>query len=438
MSSSIEGDFGHAERLERVYKKVIWRLVPFIFICYIFAYFSRINVSFAKLEMLADIQLSETAYGFGAGIFFIGYVIFAVPSNIFLAKIGAKRWICILMIAWGIFSTCLMFTRTPMQFYVLRLLTGIAEAGFFPGVVYYFTRWFPGERRGQVISLFMAAIPLSGVLGGPLSGFIMDTFGNHQLNLAGWEWLFLLYGIPTILLGFSVFWFMPDSYNSCTFLTPEEKQIIAIDLQKEDQRKDSDCKNNSMLGFLFSPMVWYFCLIYFFIEMGEYAIGFWMPSIIKSSGFDSLSLIGVLSSIPYLFAGIVMIYVGRSADLHKERRWHLVIPMLVGMAGLLIAAKFAHSPVIAMIGLTLSTIGVLTSLPMFWTVPSAMLGSAAAAGGLALINSIGNLAGFCSPYLVGWIKDTTNNTDIALYTLAGSVFIGALLILRIPKKLLAH
>ncbi|EBW8396717.1 MFS transporter, partial [Salmonella enterica subsp. enterica serovar Florida] len=180
------------------------------------------------------------------------------------------------------------------------------------------------------------------------------------------------------------------------------------------------------------------CLIYFFIEMGEYAIGFWMPSIIKSSGFDSLSLIGVLSSIPYLFAGIVMIYVGRSADLHKERRWHLVIPMLVGMAGLLIAAKFAHSPVIAMIGLTLSTIGVLTSLPMFWTVPSAMLGSAAAAGGLALINSIGNLAGFCSPYLVGWIKDTTNNTDIALYILAGSVFIGALLILRIPKKLLAH
>lgn len=438
MTSNIEGDFGHADGLERVYKKLIWRLVPFIFTCYIFAYFSRINVSFAKLEMLADIQLSETAYGFGAGIFFIGYVIFAVPSNIVLSKIGAKRWICILMVCWGIFSTCLMFTRTPMQFYILRLLTGIAEAGFFPGVVYYFTRWFPSERRGRVISLFMAAIPLSGVLGGPLSGFIMETFGNHQLNLSGWEWLFLLYGIPTILLGFSVLWFMPDRYDSCTFLTLDEKQIIADELQKEDQRKDSDCKNNSLLGFLLSPMVWYFCIIYFFIEMGEYAIGFWMPSIIKSSGFDSLSLIGVLSAIPYLLAGIVMVYVGRSADLHKERRWHLVVPMLIGMIGLLIAAKFADNPIIAMIGLTLSTIGVLTSLPMFWTVPSAMLGTAAAAGGLALINSIGNLAGFCSPYLVGWIKDTTNSTDIALYILAGSVFIGAILILRIPKKLLDH
>lgn len=438
MTGYIEDDFAHADRLERVYKKLIWRLVPFTFICYIFAYFSRININFAKLEMLADIQLSETAYGFGAGIFFIGYVIFAVPSNIVLSKIGAKRWIGILMVSWGIFSTSLMFTTTPMQFYVLRLLTGVAEAGFFPGIVYYFTRWFPAGRRGRVISLFMAAIPLSGVLGGPLSGLIMDIFSYHQFNLAGWQWLFLLYGIPTILLGFSVSWFMPDSYHSCTFLTSDEKQIIAIELQKEDQRKDSNCKHNSMTGFLLSPMVWYFCLIYFFIEMGEYALGFWMPSIIKSSGFDSLSLIGMLTAIPYLLAGMIMVYVGRSADMHKERRWHLVVPVLIGMAGLLIAAKFANSPVVAMIGLTLSTIGVLTSLPMFWTLPGVMLGTAAAAGGLALINSIGNLAGFCSPYLVGWIKDTTHSTDLALYILAGSAFIGAVLILRIPKKLLSH
>lgn len=438
MTSIIDDNIKHQDTLKKVYKKITWRIVPFVFVCYIFAYFARVNVSFAKLEMLTDIHLSETAYGFGAGIFFIGYLVFAVPSNIILSRIGARYWICILMIAWGIFSTCIMFTTSPMQFYVLRFLTGVAEAGFFPGLVYYFTRWFPSEHRGRVISLFMAAIPLSGVTGGPISGIIMDVFSKNQLGLSGWEWLFLLYGVPTILLGGAVLYFMQDSYQSVPFLTEEEKKLIGEELAKEDSRKDTDCKNNSVLGFLFSPMVWYFCLIYFFIEMGEYAIGFWMPTIIQASGFENLSLIGLLSAIPYLMAGVVMILTGRSADLHKERRWHLVIPMLTGMVGLIIAARFAHNPYIALTGLTLSTVGILTSLPMFWTVPSAMLGTAAAAGGLALINSIGNLAGFVSPYLVGWIKDITHSTDIALYILSGCVLTGALLILRIPARLLSH
>jgi len=438
MTSIVDGELEHQDKLKNLYRKITWRIVPFVFVCYIFAYFARVNVSFAKLEMLADIHLSETAYGFGAGIFFIGYLIFAVPSNIILSRIGARYWICILMISWGIFSTCILFTKTPMQFYVLRFLTGVAEAGFFPGLVYYFTRWFPSERRGRVIALFMAAIPLSGVIGGPISGIIMDVFNKNQMGLSGWEWLFLLYGVPTILLGFAVLYFMQDSHHAAPFLNEDEKRLVNEELAKEDSRKDTNCENNSLLGFLFSPMVWYFCLIYFFIEMGEYAIGFWMPTIIQSSGFEDLSLIGLLSAIPYLLAGIVMVLTGRSADLHKERRWHLVIPMLTGMAGLMLAAKFAHNPYIALTGLTLSTVGILTALPMFWTVPSAMLGTAAAAGGLALINSIGNLAGFFSPYLVGWIKDTTHSTDIALYILAGCVLIGALLILRIPKKLLSH
>lgn len=420
--------------LDAVYKKVVVRLVPFVFLCYIFAYFSRVNVNFAKLEMLGQLGLSETVYGLGAGIFFLGYVVFAVPSNIMLSKIGARVWIAILMISWGIFSTCLMFTRTPTEFYIFRFLTGIAEAGFFPGMTYYFTQWFPGERRGRVMALFMAAIPLSGVFGGPISGWILTTFNTGQLGLAGWEWLFLLYGIPTILIGISVFWFMPSSYKTAPFLSEDEKKMIEVELEVENKKKDEGCENNSVLGFLKSAWVWYFCFVYFLIEMGEYAIGFWMPSIIESSGMDNLSYVGWLSAIPYFVAGIVMIYVGRSADFHNERRWHLIVPMLVGMLGLLLAAHFSNSIVIAMVGLTLATAGVLTALPMFWTVPQALLGTAAAAGGLALINSIGNLAGFVSPYFIGWIKDSTGNTDVALYVIAVCVLFSAILIFRLPKS----
>jgi len=431
---SINGDLQKNEVLDRLYKKIIIRLIPFVFLCYIFAYFSRVNVSFAKLEMLADVGFSETVYGLGAGIFFIGYVVFAVPSNIVLSKVGARLWIAILMISWGIFSTCLMFTRTPTEFYLFRFLTGVAEAGFFPGITYYFTQWFPGERRGRVMSMFMAAIPLSGVFGGPISGWIMSVFNSNQMGLAGWEWLFLLYGIPTVLLGISVFWCMPNNYSTAKFLTDAEKRLIAEELEAENRIKDQQCVNNSILGFLLSPWVWYFCVVYFFIEMGEYAIGFWMPSIIQNSGIENLNHVGLLSAIPYLIAGVVMIMVGRSADLKNERRWHLVIPMLVGMLGLMLAAHFSSSLIVSMIGLTLATAGVLTALPMFWTVPQSLLGTAAAAGGLALINSIGNLAGFFSPYLVGWIKDLTHSTDIALYLIGISVLIAAILILRIPKE----
>ena len=431
---STTGELKRSETLDAVYKKVIIRLIPFVFLCYIFAYFSRVNVSFAKLEMLGDLGFSETVYGFGAGIFFIGYVVFAVPSNIILSKMGARLWIAILMVSWGIFSTCLMFTRSPTEFYTFRFLTGVAEAGFFPGITYYFTQWFPGERRGRVMSMFMAAIPLSGVFGGPISGWILSVFNSGQAGLAGWEWLFLLYGIPTILLGISVFWCMPNNYKTAKFLTDEEKQLIAEELEAENKIKNDQCQNNSAFGFLMSPWVWYFCMVYFFIEMGEYAIGFWMPSIIQNSGMENLNYVGLLSAIPYLIAGVVMIWVGRSADLKNERRWHLVIPMLVGMAGLMIAAQFSRNIYIAMFGLTLATAGVLTALPMFWTVPQSLLGTAAAAGGLALINSIGNLAGFVSPYLVGWIKDVTNSTDIALYIIGVSVLIAAVLILRIPKS----
>lgn len=427
--------------LENAYTKIMCRMIPFVFICYLLCYFARVNVGFAKLQMLDALNMTETIYGLAAGIFFVGYVLCGVPSNLILSKVGTRKWISFLMVSWGICSTCLMFVETAGQFYTLRFFTGVFEAGFFPGVVLYFTRWFPGERRGRVMALFMAAIPLSGVTGGPLSGWILQSFSDGQGGLQGWQWLYLLQGIPTILMGVAVLFYLHDSVREAKWLSEREQELIAHELAQDEQRKQANSdasENHALSSFLRSPAVWLMCVIYFCIEMSEYSVSFWMPSIIKASGFENPQVIGWLSAIPYLAAGIVMIFVGRSADKHHERRWHLVVPMLVGIVGLIVAATFSNNPYIAMLGLTLATIGALTSLPMFWPLPGALLGTAAAAGGLALINTIGNMAGFFGNYMVGWVKDATQSTDLALYVIAAFVFVGVLLILRVPARLVNH
>jgi len=422
--------------LNSAYSKACRRLIPFIFICYLFNYLDRVNVGFAKLEMLDALGLSETVYGLGAGIFFIGYVLFGVPSNLLLHRFGARRWIALLMIIWGVLSSCLMLVSTPQSFYVLRFFTGVAEAGFFPGIVLYFTHWFPSAKRGQVMALFMSAIPVSGVLGGPLSGWMLQHFAANQGGLAGWQWLFLLQGVPTALLGIAVYFFLHDNIAQANWLTSTEKacmqQALLLD---EQQRQSAHQVEQSFSRVLKNPSVWMLGLIYFTIQMGVYAINFWLPSIIKSLGFQNTSVIGWLSAVPYFAACFFMVWVGRSADRRQERRWHLSIPLLMGVGGLLLAANFAHNPLIVIIGLTFATMGALTGLPMFWPLPAAFLGSAAAAGGLALINSLGQIAGFVSPFLVGWIKDTTHSTDLALYILSGVMLAGALLVLSIPAKL---
>ena len=422
--------------LNSAYSKACKRLIPFIFICYLFNYLDRVNVGFAKLEMLDALGLSETVYGLGAGIFFIGYVLFGVPSNLLLHRFGARRWIALLMIIWGVLSSCLMLVSTPQSFYVLRFFTGVAEAGFFPGIVLYFTHWFPSAKRGQVMALVMSAIPVSGVLGGPLSGWMLQHFAANQGGLAGWQWLFLLQGVPTALLGIAVYFFLHDNIAQANWLTSTEKtcmqQALLLD---EQQRQSAHQVEQSFSRVLKNPSVWMLGLIYFTIQMGVYAINFWLPSIIKSLGFHNTSVIGWLSAVPYFAACFFMVWVGRSADRRQERRWHLSIPLLMGVGGLLLAANFAHNPLIVIIGLTFATMGALTGLPMFWPLPAAFLGSAAAAGGLALINSLGQIAGFVSPFLVGWIKDTTHSTDLALYILSGVMLAGALLVLSIPAKL---
>ena len=416
-----------------IYKRITLRLIPFIFICYLFNYLDRVNVGFAKLQMLDALKFSETVYGLGAGIFFIGYVLCGVPSNLALSKFGPRRWIAVMMISWGTLSTCLMFVTTPTGFYTLRLLTGAAEAGFFPGVVLYLSQWFPSFRRGRIMALFMCAIPVSGLIGGPFSGWILSHFAAGQGGLAGWQWMFLLQGIPTVILGALAIYLLSDSFANAQWLGAHERAVLEADHRLDAASKPASSATDSLLAVFKNPAIWAFGLIYFCIQSGVYAINFWLPSIIKSLGFSDTLVIGWISAIPYLLAAVFMLLVGRSADLYKERRWHLVVPMLMGALGLVIAVNFATQPAIAILGLTIATMGALTGLPMFWPVPTAMLSAGAAAGGLALINSMGQMAGFLSPYLVGFVKDATGSTDAALYFLAAVIVGGSLLALRMTR-----
>jgi len=420
--------------LEGAYRKVTLHLIPFIFICYLFNYLDRVNVGFAKLQMLDALKWSETIYGLGAGIFFIGYVLSGVPANLLLHRLGARRVLGTLMVAWGAASAALMFVTTPFEFYALRFVTGVFEAGFFPGIVLYFTNWYPSSRRGRIMGLFMSAIPISGLLGSPLSGWMMQHFADTH-GLAGWQWMFLLQGLPTVALGLLVYVLLNDGIDQAKWLSAEEKRLLNAELaEDENQRRAIAQTSESFASVLRNGQVWMLGVIYFCLQMGVYAINFWLPTIVKSLGFNSPVAVGWVSAIPYFFACLFMIWVGRSADARKERRWHLSGPMLLGLAGLMIATQAAGNPVIAVIGLSMATMGALTGLPMFWPLPTAFLGSAAAAGGLALINSLGQIAGFVSPFLVGWIKDRTGGTDVALYVLSAVLLLGAILVLRIPAR----
>lgn len=420
--------------LRETYRKVGLHLLPFLFICYLFNYFDRVNVGFAKLQMLDDLHLSETVYGLGAGIFFIGYVLCGVPSNLMLYKVGARRWLTVTMVLWGFFSSSLLFVHNATGFYIIRLLTGASEAGFFPGIILYFTLWFPSAERGRVTALFMSAIPISGLLGSPFSGWILQNFSGGMGGLAGWQWLYLLQGVPTIILGIFLLFLLNDGIDQAKWLSTAERDALKQALIDDEKNRPVEA-SDSFAKVLVNPTVWILGAIYFCIQCGVYSINFWLPTIIKSSGIADPMTIGWLSAIPYLAASIFMVVVGRSADAKRERRWHLAVPMLMGVLGLVVAANFASSTTVATLGLTLATMGALTGLPMFWPVSGAFLTKSAAAGGLALINSLGQCAGFLSPYLVGWIKDTTHTTDLALYILASLMLVGVVLVLRIPGKI---
>ena len=429
MLKTAYGDIAQKSSLEdATYNKVTWRLVPFLFMCYVVAYLDRVNVGFAKLQMLSDLKFSETIYGLGAGIFFIGYFIFEVPSNLMLHKFGARKWIARIMISWGVISASMMFVSTPTMFYILRFLLGVAEAGFFPGIILYLTYWYPSARRGKITALFMTGIPIAGVIGGPLSGWILNRF--HNLNgISGWQWLFLLEALPSLLFGIAVFFYLDDRIGDARWLDSGQKAL----LERNIAESEKDIHVHSAFGAFKNTSVWVLCAGYFGIIMGLYGISFWLPTLIKASGIDNALTIGWLTMIPYGIAAVAMVMVGRSSDRMKERRWHVALPAVVGALGLIASTMFPHSVLLAVITLTVATVGIFSALCQFWSIPPAFLGGAAAAAGIAMINSIGNLAGFVSPYLVGWIKDLTKSTDIGLYCIAASLVIAAAIVLTMPK-----
>ncbi len=417
--------------LENAYKKVFWRIVPFIMLCYVVAYLDRVNVGFAKLQMSQDLGFSETVFGLGAGLFFIGYFFFEVPSNAFLHRVGARVWISRIMITWGIISGCFMFVETPTQFYIARFLLGAAEAGFYPGIILYLTYWYPAHRRARIVALFMSAIPIAGIFGNPLSGWIMDTFAGVK-GMAGWQWMFVIEAIPAVIVGIMVLFVLRNGIRDAKWLTENEMQLLEAEVAADQKHTVS---NHSFGALLKSGRVWAMCGIYFCIVMGQYALTFWMPTFIKSSGITGNLQIGLISAIPFLVAVVVMNIIGRSSDKHRERRWHLIVPAVAAAISFAIVASFAGNTVVSVIALSVAAAGVLTCSPLFWSLPTAFLSGAAAAVGIAMINSVGNLAGFVSPYVIGYLKDLTQSTASGMYMLAGVLLIGALLIWLTPAKL---
>jgi sugar phosphate permease len=417
-----------------LYRRVGWRVLPILFVSYIFNYLDRVNIGFAKLAMLADLRMSETAYGLGAGIFFLGYIAFGVPSNIMLQKVGARRWLAAIMIFWGILSSALMVVRTPNEFFILRSATGAAEAGFFPGIVLYLTRWFPLARRGRVMTSFMVAIPLSGVIGGPLSGWMLSHFAQGQLGLFAWQWLFLLQGLPTIALSFVLLAILEDRPESANWLSVAERRVL-IEALAVDHRSEPLAVTQRSSEVLKSPILWALGAIYFCAQSGVYAINFWLPTVIKDSSLASNGIVGWLTALPYLAASLFMLAAGRSADAANERRWHLAFPMLLGAFGLVLTVATMGHPTWSLFGLSLAAAGAITALPMFWPIGTRALGTSAAAIGVGLINSMGQIAGFVSPYLVGWIKDQTRDANLALLALSVLLIIGAAMVLLLPRGL---
>ena len=420
------------------YSKVTWRLIPFLFLCYILAYLDRVNVGFAKLQMGTDLNFSDTVYGAGAGIFFIGYFFFEVPSNVILSKVGAKLWIARIMILWGLISAAMMFTNSEMTFYVMRFFLGVAEAGFFPGIILYLTYWYTRTHRAKMIAAFMTAIALAGVIGGPLSGWILSGMAGIS-GLKGWQWLYLIEGLPSVLVGILVLRYLDDGPAKAKWLTQPEKDLLLQRLDQEETHKKSQGESNHSFADAFTnPRVWVLCAVYFGIVMGTYGISFWLPQIIKETITKVPWEIGLISAIPWAAAAIAMVWNGHHSDTTGERRWHVAGACIIGSIAFAVSAMPGVGGWAGIAALTVATAGVMSAVSCFWSVPTGILSGTAAAAGIAWINSVGNLAGYVSPMVVGRIRDATHSMTLALSVLSVSVMIAAVLTLWVtsmkPKR----
>jgi MFS family permease len=391
-----------------------------MFLCYILAYLDRVNVGFAKLQMLKDLSLSDAAFATGAGIFFIGYFFFEVPSNVLLKKFGARMWIARIMISWGVISSAMMFVTGEWSFYIMRFLLGIAEAGFFPGVIYYLTIWYPSSYRSTRTAWFVSAIAMAGVIGNPISGWIMDMFSG-ALGITGWQWLFLVEGIPSIIVGFWVIYYLDSNIQEAKWLTAEEKKLLEKRLVEEDKDKTE----HRLIDAFKSGKVYALSFIYFTLMIGLYGIAFWLPTIVKAFGIQGFLSVGIVTAIPYLVCVIGMIILSKHSDKTGERRLHYVFNVLMGAVALVLSGVYASNPYLAIIFLSLATLGVIGSMPVFWPLPSAFLAGTAAAAGIGIVNSIGNLGGYVGPNVPIWAKAFSSDPSAALYIIAFILCIGA-------------
>jgi len=423
-------------RLETaLYNRVFWRLIPFLFLCYVVAFLDRVNVGFAKLQMAGQLGFSDTVYGFGAGIFFIGYFLFEVPSNLALEKVGAKIWIARIMVTWGIISSCMMLVETEFWFYTLRFLLGAAEAGFFPGVILYLTYWFPSAQRARMTALFMTAVAISNVIGGPVSGAIMQ-FLDGVNGWQGWQWLFLLEGVPSVLMGLLVLVFLDDNPRKARWLTEDERALVLRHLAEDEAAKATLGLRHRFTDVFRDGRVWALCAVYLTMMVGFYGVNFWMPSIIQEFGIDPHDFleVGLLSMVPWGAAAVAMVINGTHSDRTGERFWHVILPMLVASAGLLGLALVGHARMPSMIALTMITCGLLSAIAVFWSLPAAFMSGTAAAAGIAWINSLGNLGGFFGPDLIGRIRTATDSNEMAFFALSALVLLGALVVVVMWQK----
>jgi MFS transporter, ACS family, tartrate transporter len=402
--------------------KVGWRLLPFLLLLYVVAWLDRVNIGFAALQMNRDLGFSASVYGFGAGVFFIGYALFEVPSNLVLVRVGARRWIARIMVTWGVLSVAMMFVHSAATFYLLRFLLGVAEAGFLPGIIYYLGNWYPAAERARAVSWFMLAIPLSTVIGGPLAGVILGMNGWH--GLTGWQWLFLLEGIPAVVLGVVVFFYLTDAPEQANWLEPAERKWLS-DKVRAEQKAALERHGVSLLDALLHPTVWQLCVILFACQCCSYGLTLWIPQIVQGmAGLTDLE-VGFISAIPYAAASVGMILIGASSDRSGERLMHVAIPSAVAAVGFA-ASAYLTSPVPGMIALTFAAVGDLGTRGPFWALPTRFLTGSAAAGGIALINTVASTGGFVGPYAVGIVRDVTGSFAGGMLFLAFVMLVGTI------------
>jgi len=412
------------------------RLLPFLFLLYVVSYLDRINVGFAALQMNAALGFSSVTYSLGAGIFFLGYTLLEIPSNIVLARVGARLWIARIMITWGLVSAGMMFVRSAPAFYVLRFLLGAAEAGFFPGIIYCLTRWFPRRERARAIAGFMTAVVIAGVIGGPISGALLTLDGAG--GLAGWQWLFVVEGLPAVVLGVIVLRALPEQPSEARWLTRAEQEALTARLMEEAEAASASTVH-SIRGALASPRVWLLAAVYFTIPVALYAMGFWMPQIIGAatgniSGGDGTDFrIGVLSAIPYAVAAVGMVVIGRNSDRTGERRWHIALSAIAGGAAFA-AAGVVHGIVPSIAALSIAMLGLASMLGPFWAFATSFIGGIGAAVGIAVVNSVGNVGGFVGPNIIGYVQQTTNSFRAGLAIVGAILAAGGLLVLCVRRE----